>query len=144
MIALCNQTSPVTMGRSAKFYKKPSLKEKQALSAAKPRSTASSDAKEAARDSAIKRSAESAQKRLAKAKERLEAEMAKSKPHFRLAGKVQEEEEEEVDMQDDDGQQQQDADKPKRRPRRRQRRDYGPMPKDMGIDYLAQWDSRAK
>lgn len=30
----------------------------------------------------------------------------------------------------------------KRRPRNRQRKDWGPMPKEMGIDYMKQWDSR--
>lgn len=30
----------------------------------------------------------------------------------------------------------------KRRPRTKQRKDWGPMPKDVGVDYLRQWDSR--
>lgn len=30
----------------------------------------------------------------------------------------------------------------KRRPRTKQRKDWGPMPKEVGVDYLRQWDSR--
>lgn len=36
-----------------------------------------------------------------------------------------------------------DGEQIKRRTRNRQRRDWGPMPKEMGIDYLKQWDNRS-
>lgn len=141
------------MGKSSKFYKKPSLKEKQAVQG-KVRSSASSAAAAATSSStapvfkqvAIKKAAltgKALEKRQAlkkKSRDKEEATRA-AKPVFRQAGTAtrtaDDDEEEDQDMGEDE------ADVIKRRPRNRQRKDWGPMPKEMGIDYLKQWDSRS-
>lgn len=143
------------MGKSSKFYKKPSLKEKQAAQG-KVRSSASSLAGTPTSNApvfkqvAIKKAAlsgkalEKRQELEEKSRKKEEATRA-AKPVFRQAGTTSsqsqasraQQEDEDEGMEDDD------ADVIKRRPRNRQRRDWGPMPKEMGIDYLKQWDSRS-
>ncbi|EST06301.1 hypothetical protein PSEUBRA_004186 [Kalmanozyma brasiliensis GHG001] len=144
------------MGKSSKFYKKPSLKEKQAVQG-KVRSSTSSSASASASSApvfkqvAVKKAAltgkalEKRQVLEQKSRQKEEATRA-AKPVFRQAGasattsraSIAQEEDEE-----DEGMEEEDDDLIKRRPRNRQRKDWGPMPKEMGIDYLKQWDSRS-
>lgn len=144
------------MGRSSKFYKKPSLKDKQAAQG-KVRSSASSSANASSsnapvfKQAAVKKAAltgkalEKRQVLEQKSRQKEEATYA-PKPVFRQAGPgatsvasaaAGAAEEEEDDAMDDN------AETIKRRPRNRQRKDWGPMPKEMGIDYLKQWDNRS-
>ncbi|GAC97167.1 hypothetical protein PHSY_004752 [Pseudozyma hubeiensis SY62] len=139
------------MGKSSKFYKKPSLKEKQAVQG-KVRSSTSSSAGASSssapvfKQGAIKKAAltgKALEKRQAleqKSREKEEATRA-AKPVFRQGGAVssieQEDQNNDLDMAEDD------ADVIKRRPRNRQRKDWGPMPREVGIDYLKQWDNRS-
>ncbi|SPO22592.1 uncharacterized protein UTRI_01270 [Ustilago trichophora] len=141
------------MGKSSKFYKKPSLKEKQAAQG-KMRSSASSSTTAAAPvfKQVVKKTAltgkalEKRQVLEQKSRQKEEATRA-AKPVFRQSGvtpvatasrNAVEEEEEYDDEMADDG-----TEQIKRRPRNRQRKDWGPMPKEMGIDYLKQWDNRS-
>ncbi|KAN0060718.1 hypothetical protein ACQY0O_007376 [Thecaphora frezii] len=145
------------MGKSAKFYKKPTLREKQSLvksstaspgsSSSKQRSSAfSSDAGKKA--AAVVEGSKAARVHAQKAKERLEAEEA-AKPKFgqlKVApssrGGAQNQgasdDDGDLEMEDDD------EEVIKRRPRNRNRKDWGPMPKEMGIDYVKLWDNRSK
>lgn len=135
------------MGKSSKFYKKPSLKEKQAAQG-KVRSSASSSTTAAAPVfNQVVKKAELTGKALEKRqileqKSRQKEEATRApKPVFRQSGatpaRVDEADEEDEEMGAEEGEQ------IKRRPRNRQRRDWGPMPKEMGIDYLKQWDNRS-
>ncbi|PWZ03098.1 hypothetical protein BCV70DRAFT_197330 [Testicularia cyperi] len=159
------------MGKSAKFYKKPTLKEKQG-SSGKSRSSASapvsqfgllpssSNGSGSAKEAAVKKAAVSSkavQKRQIleeKTKRKVEATNA-PKPVFRPADEAistsrskqsatQEPEVDGMDDDEDDEDMDDTADAIKRRPRTKHRKDWGPMPKEMGIDYLRQWDSRAR
>ncbi|KAJ9477606.1 hypothetical protein PHBOTO_001195 [Pseudozyma hubeiensis] len=139
------------MGKSSKFYKKPSLKEKQAVQG-KVRSSASSFAGASGSSApvfkqvAIKKAAltgKALEKRQAleqKSREKEEATRA-AKPVFRHGGNPssieQKDPNDDLDMAEDD------AEVIKRRPRNRQRKDWGPMPREVGIDYLKQWDNRS-
>lgn len=140
------------MGKSSKFYKKPSLKEKQAVQGKKRSSTSSSATALPSnapifKQVAVKKGAltgkalEKRQVLEQKSRQKEEATRA-PKPVFRQAGaglatsRVDEDEEDEDGMEDE-------GEQIKRRPRTRQRKDWGPMPKEMGIDYLKQWDNRS-
>ncbi|UTT93289.1 hypothetical protein NDA17_007383 [Ustilago hordei] len=141
------------MGKSSKFYKKPTLKEKQATQG-KARSSVSAITSTSStpvfKQVAVKKAAltgkalEKRQVLEQKSRQKEEATRA-PKPVFRQAGATptstaaaqdEESEGEDEDMADDGTEQ------IKRRPRNRQRKDWGPMPKEMGIDYLKQWDNR--
>ncbi|CDR99158.1 uncharacterized protein SPSC_04567 [Sporisorium scitamineum] len=141
------------MGKSSKFYKKPSLKEKQAAQG-KVRSsaaTASTSSAPVFKQVAIQKAAltgkalEKRQILEQRSRQKEEATRA-AKPVFRQAATSstpttasrfeQDQGEDDADMVEDD------AEVIKRRPRNRQRKDWGPMPKEMGIDYMKQWDSR--
>ncbi|KIS71192.1 uncharacterized protein UMAG_01100 [Mycosarcoma maydis] len=138
------------MGKSSKFYKKASLKEKQA-GQGKLRSSASSSAGTSSSNAqvfkqvAIKKAAltgKALEKRQAleqKSREKEEATRA-AKPVFRQAGPAPRTEDVDDEDQHKLGEH---SEVIKRRARNRQRKDWGPMPKDMGIDYLKQWDSRS-
>ncbi|ETS61051.1 hypothetical protein PaG_04989 [Moesziomyces aphidis] len=143
------------MGKSSKFYKKPSLKEKQAAQG-KVRSSASSSALASSSSApvfkqvAVQKAAlsgkalEKRQMLEQKSRQKEEATRA-SKPVFRKPGTVPsavDQEEDEDDDEDDEDMADDGEEQIKRRPRNRQRKDWGPMPKQMGIDYLRQWDSR--
>ncbi len=77
-----------------------------------------------------------------KSRQKEEATRA-AKPVFRQAGTTSSQSQASRAEEEGEGMEDDDADVIKRRPRNRQRRDWGPMPKEMGIDYLKQWDSRS-
>ncbi|PWN47136.1 hypothetical protein IE53DRAFT_390733 [Violaceomyces palustris] len=167
------------MGKSAKFYKKPTLKEKQLES--KNRSSASSSTfSTSAKDRAIttvshslKKSTRAKQEVVvsgrpsdSKGKDRRQGEgkpvvevnsssrFKARGPDFRPSvGGIRKEEvgrarvvggEDEEMMEDEEEEQdEEEGDKPKRRFRSKlNKKNYGPMPKDMGIDYVGLWNKR--
>ncbi|SNX82484.1 uncharacterized protein MEPE_01190 [Melanopsichium pennsylvanicum] len=139
------------MGKSSKFYKKPSLKEKQTAQGKVRSSTASATTASASAPvfkQVVKKAVltgKALEKRQAleeKSRQKEEATRA-AKPVFRQAGAMptRAESHDGDEEQDDEGMK--GEEQIKRRPRNRQRKDWGPMPKEMGIDYLKQWDNRS-
>ncbi|CBQ70503.1 conserved hypothetical protein [Sporisorium reilianum SRZ2] len=137
------------MGKSSKFYKKPSLKEKQTAQGKVRSSTAIASTSSAPvfKQVAVQKAAltgkalEKRQILEQKSRQKEEATRA-AKPVFRQAATTSSRFEQDDEEGDDDDMAEDDAEVIKRRPRTRQRKDWGPMPKEMGIDYMKQWDSR--
>lgn len=138
------------MGKSAKFYKKPSLKEKQS-GAGKSRSSASTPAaavvktKDAAKRAVTGEALQKRQQLEEKARRKEEATRAPKSVFRPQAANGRDASAEPIDNEHrtaDSDEEMDQGDTIKRRPRTKQRKDWGPMPKDVGVDYLRQWDSR--